>query len=321
LFLDKYKENSPAFLRVSAFKEYFSKIGKNIYRVNDRSDAFRFLFTGDKSNLVFISMPAFRRLWLFFIPGVRVVLDIRDGWSIAQESGYGGNVRKKPIKAKVTRVIERLIIRNSYVVITCTNGLQEYLSKVSGQNVILIPNGISDSDYAVAQRVKQNKNYKENENTGEAVFCCAGKFSEYGVDKVKVLCEVIANRYQERYIKIILIGSSVESNQWLNDYFSKLTNGRGVVEILPRMGREELYSTMAKSDFGITILRDPSYDFGTKIYDYIALGLPVVNYFEEPNNFTRYFDACLDKPFDSTAEMPEIRRSKLIEKELNKVRF
>lgn len=63
----------------------------------------------------------------------------------------------------------------------------------------------------------------------------------------------------------------------------------------------------------MTILRDPSYDFGTKVYDYIALGLPVVNYFCEPNSFTDYFDVYLDVPFNNEAVAPEIRRSKLIE--------
>jgi hypothetical protein len=74
---------------------------------------------------------------------------------------------------------------------------------------------------------------------------------------------------------------------------------------------------MLNADFGLTIIRDPSYEFGTKIYDYIALGLPVVNYFDTANNFTRYFDACLDIPVNTNASIPEIRRSTLIESVLS----
>lgn len=268
-----------------------------------------------KEIVFFISMPPFRSLWLFLIPSLKILLDIRDGWSIAQESGYGDNVRKRPFKAKVTRLVERFIIRRAYVTITCTNGLQEYLQKVSGKEILLIPNGVLESDYELAQRLTAEVTDKCNND--QLVFCCAGQFSEYGVEKVKKLCHVIIDRYQMRNIKIQLIGSSEEKNRWLKSFLPKISESRAAVEFLPRMGRAELYETMTQADYGLTILRDPAYEFGTKVYDYIALGLPVVNYFDEPNNFTRYFDACLDKPFDETAEVPEIRRSKLIERELN----
>ena len=162
---------------------------------------------------------------------------------------------------------------------------------------------------------------KKERSKGELVFCCAGQFSEYGVEKVKKLCWTIINRYTDKKLKIQLIGSSKEKNLWLNEFLQEQSNGRAYLEILPRKNREELYEVMANADYGMPILRDPAYEFGTKVYDYIALGLPVINYFEKPNNFTNYFDACLDFSFNKDAIIPEIRRSKLIENVLGELEF
>lgn len=298
----------PVTSRISSFKRFYFNIGIDVLNI----DAPCIL----SKDYLFISMPPFRNFWLFFIPGLKVILDIRDGWSIAQESGYGGNVKKKPFKAKISRIIERFAIRRSYLAITCTPGLQTYLSAISGREVLLIPNGISDDDLDLINELKQQQH--EKTVIDELVFCCAGQFSEYGREKVELLLKKIADRYLENKLKIKLIGSNESSNAWVHDYFQELTAGKGSVEILPRMDKKELFSTMLKADYGLTILRDPSYELGTKIYDYIALGLPVVNYFETPNNFTDYFDACLDVSFNSTAVMPEIRRSVLIESVLSR---
>lgn len=294
---------SPIHLRLKAFQAYFTARG--------------FQFVDDNPEYTFISMPPFRNFWIFLNPTTKIILDIRDGWSIAQESGYGGTTKSKSFKAKITRLIELFMIRRAHKTITCTNGLQEYLQKISGKEVLLIPNGVLDEDYDLAKKLL-NKQTKRRE---ELVFCCAGQFSEYGIDKVKKLCQVILQRYHNKKIKIQLIGTNKEKNNWIANYLNEASNGRANLEILPRMNRKELYSTMIKANYGMTILRDPAYDFGTKVYDYIALGLPVINYFDEPNNFTNYFDACLDVPFRKKAAVPEIRRSLLITKVFDKYKF
>ena len=301
----KNQIGSPAHARVSAFQDYFN------------SSACEHVPNGKE--YFFISMPPFRRFNVFLKFRARIILDLRDGWSIAQASGYGGTIRKKPIKAWISRKIEWFLIRRSFITITCTPGLQKYLEKVSGLRVILIPNGISDQRLSLIKKLK--KEHSIGQDNGKIIFVCAGKFSEYGVDKVKKLISVIATRYSGRSTEIRLLGADPEKNQWLRDYYKKLTKGGGSVHLLPRMGEEDLYKNMMEADYGLTIIRDPDYDFGTKIYDYIALGLPVVNYFERPNNFTDYFDACLDVGFGRRLEIPEIRRSALIEQGLKEIEF
>ena len=290
-------KNTPVDSRLRAYRAYFESRGIAV--------------SSEKGKYILISTPLpHRYLMVFLLPKLKIILDVRDGWSIAQEFGYGGTMKPKPFKAKVTRLIERFIARRSYVVITCTHGLQKYLQKNMRRKVLLIPNGISEEDYDLAHRIKLMRTSQNNPN--ELVFCCAGKFSEYGEDKVKKLCHVIIRRYKSQTIKVQLIGSNEEKNRWVGGFLCEISNGRARLEFLPRMNRKELYRTIVKADYGLTIVRDSSYEFGTKVYDYIALGLPVVNYFDKPNNFTRYFDSCLDYPFDINATPPEIRRLKLI---------
>ena len=296
---------SPIHARISAFSRFFSSEGFS------RSVA--------KPRYIFFSMPPFRNFSLFFRRGV--ILDIRDGWSIAQSSGYGGTRKRQPIKAWVARRVERFIIRRSFLTITCTPGLQCYLETLSGKAVLLIPNGISDARYELAHKVRKSSADRGRVDSS-LVFVCAGKFSEYGRDKVKRILNVIVNRYSSQQLKVLLVGSELEANHWVIRFFSDISGGRGSVDVLPRVNNdEELYNVMAQADYGLALLRDPDYEFGTKVYDYIAVGLPVVNYFDSPNSFTDYFDACLDVSFDRNRIVPEIRRSVLVEKGLRHVQF
>ena len=62
----------------------------------------------------------------------------------------------------------------------------------------------------------------------------------------------------------------------------------------------------------LIVIRDPFCELGTKVIDYVAAGLLIMNYFDEPNIFTDYFDACLDVGFGRNVDIPEIRRSVLV---------
>lgn len=266
-------------------------------------------------------MPPFNSV-ILFLKYRKIILDIRDGWSISQESGYGGVVKNKPFKAWVTREIENLIINNSFVTITCTPGLKEHLENLSGCKILLIPNGVSDERIELINKIKlKNPKHSKLKSTSKLVFVCAGQFSEYGSEKVIKLLSTIAARYNHTQTEVRLIGCNEKSNEWVAEFYKKISNGFGYVTFLPKMREEALYENMINADYGLVVVRDPNYDFGTKIYDYIALGLLVINYFDRPNNFTNYFDACLDICFNVTKVKPEIRRSVLIDEGLKDVKF
>ncbi|WP_130202627.1 glycosyltransferase family protein [Pseudidiomarina tainanensis] len=259
--IDERMAGKPSYSRLLSFKNYFEEL-----------ESTRNLSLNQK---IFVSMPPFRNFYKFFCLRKRIILDIRDGWSIAQATGYGGNVRRKPIKAWVSRKVEWFLIQRSYLTITCTPGLQRHLESVSGRNIIMIPNGISDERINLIKRLKKSKiTAHGNSIRKRLTFVCAGQFSEYGVNKVKKLLKVISERYGDQPNLVRLIGADPKRNDWLVNYYKNLTNGFGEVDILPRMEEEEMYQHMLDADYGLTIIRDPDYDFGTKVYDYIALGLP-----------------------------------------------
>ena len=313
----KCYDGKPISFRVSAFKLFFHDYLEIKVFEKTSSMILPILLSSmnNSNNFVFVTMPPFRNFWLFLIPGVKIILDIRDGWSIAQASGYGGLVNKQPVKSFMSRIIERFVIKRSYLTITCTPGLQSYLSKLSSAEVLLIPNGISDEDISLIDSMRKKKHDKHSDS--KLIFCCAGQFSEYGKDKIKHLLNVISERYSNRKLLIKLIGSNELHNKWVDFYFNKITQGYGSVEILPRVNKKELFAIMAESDYGLAVVRNPEYELGTKVYDYIALSLPIVNYFDKPNNFTTYFNNFLDVPFDSENDSPEIRRSVLIKSVLS----
>src|SRR5690554_5920017 len=135
--------DSPASERISAFKRYYENRGEACNVLSSPEASVWSIFNAARrEKTVFLSMPAFRRWWLFLVPGVRVILDIRDGWSIAMSSGYGGIAQVKPVKAFIARIIERLAIKRSLFTITCTPGLRYYLEKISGRDIVLITNGV-----------------------------------------------------------------------------------------------------------------------------------------------------------------------------------
>jgi hypothetical protein len=310
----------PSCERNQAFQKFFQKSGDFEGFLRPAQVPFLFIsaLKSRRRYQIFLSMPPFKYWWVFFLPRLKVVMDIRDGWSIAMASGYGGTTKKRPFKAFIARKIERLAIRRSYCAITCTPGLKDHLERVSGREVLLIPNGVSDLDSDLAITLKLTR--KSEKSEGQLLtFCCAGKFSEYGKNKIENLIDVISERYSGYGYIIKLFGSDRECNYWVPDYVQKSSQGQGALIIIDRLGKKELYEEISKCDVGISVIRDPQYDFGTKVFDYIALGLPVLNYFSEPNSFTAYFNKYLDVPFHGSKEDICIVRSEQVKSELNKV--
>lgn len=312
---------SPSLERILSFNKYFISTRRNVSLVSSKNLGFFKLFKLIKDEeIVFISMPSFRKWWIFLVPGIKVIFDIRDGWSVAMDSGYGGCVKRNPVKAFFARKIEKWAIKKSYFTITCTPGLKSYLENVSGRSVHLIPNGVSNSDFEIATKYKRFKGNLKNRSMLEPVIlCCAGKFSEYGTEKVKGIVSMISTRYYDSDYIIKLFGSNRLENEWVVDYVNVLSKGRGRVEILDRLSKSELYKKMAECDVGVSVVRDPDYELGTKVFDYIALGLPILNYFYQPNPFTDYFNNYLDAPFDRPLCQISVLRSEQIESVLSRI--
>lgn len=285
------KPGQPSYSREQAFVHYFNANGCKVYHI-DRPNCVKdalylvvFIFR-NKIDFVFNSMPSFRTMWLSFIPRINVIYDVRDGWSIAMSQGYGIAREKKLLKAYLARFIEKQVFTKEKILITCTLGLKEYLECLTGKPFLFIQNGSQFSG-----RLTTRCTPKE-----VVTIVCLGKFSEYGKIKAKEVLERINVEY--RTFEIRLIGSDKEENSWAIDYVHSISLGTSSLSIVPRLIGVELERELENADVGIALVRDPSYEYGTKIFDYIAKDIEVFNYFDEDNNFSNYFRRYMSGGFD-----------------------
>lgn len=285
---------SPAFERTNAFCEFYITEGFDVYKKPypmNFFELFSLIYTilVEKIDFIFVSQPPFKYSIIFWIPFLKKIIDYRDGWSIAIKDGYGGLVKPNKLKYKIAKLIEKFCIKNSILTITCTPGLHKYLSEISDnkKTILLIPNGISKSRYDLIKSISE-KSVKNNSNILK--FYCAGKFSEYGKGRAKKIIELIKNRYADNIIEINLIGSDYNSNKWIEE----LVDDNFKFNLFDRMTKYELYHKLNDADLFLTVVRDENYELGTKVYEYIAFGKPVFNYFSEFNNFVEYFDGAFD---------------------------
>ncbi len=309
---------SPALERVNSFIEFYQQEGFYIEKIPYPSNIREFisflkLIYSKKISYIFVSQPPFRYPIIFALPFSKKIVDYRDGWSIAIDNGYGGLARPNIFKARIARRIERFAIRKSNLVITCTPGLKQYLENISGnKNILMIPNGISQENFDYISDLPDSPNL----NDDILRFYCAGKFSEYGVEKVKGILDLIQSRYYNKKIQINLVGCDYKANEWITSYLPKNSD----FTIKERMCKQELYEELNKADIFLSVVREEEYELGTKIYEYIAFQKPIFNYSKLPNNFTRFFDGFFDIE-GKTENKPNHKfiREKLIEEHRNEI--
>jgi hypothetical protein len=305
------RKGQPSFERIHSFIDFYERQNVSVHVYNspvNLKEKFRlilFIYRHSVKN-IFISMPPFRNWYLFLIPKINIILDIRDGWSIAIKSGYGGLVRPNRIKYKLCKVIERMAMNKNSLTITCTPGLKTYLQSMSKKEIILLTNGISQKDIDIIKKLKKN-----GKSTDTDIAICTGGFSEYGIDKVKIILHKINKTNVKTLIK--LIGVNPDKNLWIDKWLHENEINNISVVVLPWMSRSEMYQEIVNSDYGISVIRDPNYEFGTKIFDYIHCGIPVFNYFDNDNAFTVFFEKFLTNSKKMSFEQKFIREEILNE--------
>jgi hypothetical protein len=240
-----------------------------------------------KNKLILISTPPFSYAILSLLPFCKIILDIRDGWSIAIKSGYGGKVNKSEFKFKIASLLEKIFINLSYETVTVTKGLAEHLERVSGRKITIIENGYS-GNFLEPNPTIEKLSSKETLN-----LICAGKFAEYGRHHVISLLKNIREEFTFQTCKINLVGCDKLENQWIQKHC--LQNNLDItINIQDRLNKKALSKYLLDFDAGIVLLRNDSYEYGTKVFDYIQHGMPFFGNYSKQSNFYFYFRPYLE---------------------------
>jgi hypothetical protein len=287
------QDGAPAKERGRAFREFFLFNNVEVHDFDTPKNLLGWLsiyiYAKQKRiKNIWVTMPPFRGWFLLLFPRLNMMIDIRDGWSIAMRSGYGGTAPKNKVKAAIAKIIEKIAISRAKQVYTCTPGLQKHFQSISYKNkgkVKLIRNSFSKEDQRLADKLRKNNKtiYRNSKKT----YICAGKFSEYGKDKVSQVLNAISVDSKGKEVELHIIGACKQANNWLldiNDYKNVK------IKLLDQMPKESLYRLLLQSHCGVTVIRDPAYDVGTKVYDYLVCDLPVLNYFRGKNEFVQFME-------------------------------
>lgn len=211
---------------------------------------------------------------------VNLIVDFRDAWSLNVKNGYGTGICRNKIKLKCIEYIERILYHKSYKFVVCTEGMYERYGNLLNdfKKVVLVENG---HEYELAD-LKKEKNITVSSN----IFICIGQLFSYNFHKSIEIIKEINEFAVNNDIKVIFIGTDKLTQKYLID---NKFNINFKVEFLGRVNYEKLKLFIKKADVGLLIIRDESIDYGTKVFDYIGLGVPLFSKFDCENNFYKRF--------------------------------
>ncbi len=283
----------PSNRRVDSFADFFSLNGFKVQNWGNLSFKDK-MFALLKSELIFLSMPPFRFWWLLLFFGYKLLIDWRDGWSVSMKTGYGNTVPPQKIKSIFARGIELFSIIMAKKIVVCTQGLYLYhtkhISSKYAKKITIITNG---HDLPINSDAFSDHELLEK---SEIKAICIGKFAEYGNDKALMAINTLLERYPKATFKLQLIGANEEENLPVLEKASK--SCRISISFEDRIPYDEVIERLKSADLAIAIIRDQSYDYGTKVFDYIACGKPILNIFEPSSNFRKFFSGCFDDDYD-----------------------
>lgn len=243
-----------------------------------------------------------------------LIVDFRDAWSLNIATNYGNETKKLSLKNKIklylVRLIEKYVYKNCEYFVVCTQGMKDEYSQLftNDKKIRLITNG-----YDFLPEQYRNTKTKNNNMTR---YVCLGKFVEYGENKALKCLQLIKNKHKDgSSFCIELVGTNREKCEPL----IKKLNMQNHVRWYPLLPYEQALEIAANADFGISIIRDEALDYGTKVFDYIGLGLPLFDTFEENSRFREFFAEYIsyEKKNISIEKSKEFQRFIIFEKNLD----
>lgn len=259
---------------------------------------------------IYVSCGPFKHLLLIailcFLFNKKLVVDFRDAWSFNILTEYGKSIERKSLKYYVASLVEIFTYKVCSNFILCTDGIATKYSNLfhDSSKITVIHNGFDFSP-----------KYEIRKIIPPLTFICIGKFAEYNREAATKTLKDIAKLRASMDIHITFVGSNLDENLKIVD---KLFSPNEY-EFLPRMPYHDAIKVADNFDVGLLLLKDESVDYGTKIFDYIGLGMPFYSHINPQSNFSLKFKDFL---FDlntlssnfSITDIIEYSRNKQFEK-------
>lgn len=255
-----------------------------------------------KYDAIYFSGPPFGVYFVALYVGMllssdKLIMDIRDPWSFHIEEGYGGTVKPQPsgLKAKLARFIEKRIYKRCSRFIVCTPGLAARYGLLFGdsEKISLIYNGHQLDESLLKERASALK----KERSIVKIVCC-GAFAYTG----NVMACRLMNRLKgekNKYIELNFVGTD---NRTV-DIFKNVKMKNIKIVFTERMPYKMALKKVIEADVGILALRNEDFDYGTKVFDYIGLGVPIYDLFDHEKMFYKNFKAWITDRLD---ELPQL---------------
>lgn len=249
-------------------------------------------------------LPGIFARWL---RGKRFVFEVRDLWP---ELPKAMGVISNPVILWLMSVLEWVSYRSAHACIGLSPGIVEGIKKRSkvGQPVAMIPNGCDLELFDTSKRQTQRPDGVAD-NDLMAVFTGAHGIAN-GLSAVIKAAEALKQRGRDD-IKLVFIGDGRLKPELRRQAEEKKLDNCIFLDPVPK---GELAAYMNGADIGLMILANiPAFYYGTspnKFFDYLAIGLPVLNnypgwlaemikdnecgYAVEPDNAGLFADALED---------------------------
>lgn len=177
------------------------------------------------------------------------------------------------IKGKVTRVLEKILVTQAQRIFVTTKQQKALLQKkyaLKTNNIVVIPNGVSDSLIALTKESSQEKNI-------DLIF--SGTIvPERDPEGILAFLTHLVKLFPQ--VKVTFVGLDLKS-PIVTEFVSKVKTipFKNPPELLPQLSQEDAFKKVLVAKTGLVSLHDNpnnSYQIPVKIYEYLAAATPII---------------------------------------------
>lgn len=242
---------------------------------------------------------------------INIIVDFRDPWSIHVKNKYGKSKKNYYIKYYISSLIEKYIYSKCMYFVVCTDGMYNIYAQMfkDASKIRIVYNG---HDLSIMDIQKMYcKNFPSNNI--KKIICC-GKFASYSLEGAKRFFGKLKEINQS--FEVVFVGTDILTIELLKKF--SCNNIKFLV--INRCSYKECFEKIIQSDIGILLLRDEDFEYGTKVFDYIAAGKPIFNLFDHQKNFYQRFKKFIFDDFNNIPKIqPDIHMDYSRKKQLQKL--